>query len=254
MSRRSLEEIRQTVENCRNRDNIGCAGLVDYRENSNALGASHPVLFQIVSGARIMIIGAVPGSIDSGQSKVNYQKLVNGQFSLGHKSAQGLGEIMGRVGEIKDIILPPGITDIPNTESIQRNHLLARGRLGLHVTNLVKCHASTSWENNEPSTWRQAGDACQTRHLAGEVSVLEPEMVILLGKPLADYFSGRENWRRRSLRISEWANEADYLPFYGEDRFVTSWVHPGGRYFWIQGKKYWDLYAQQMAEFVKLNA
>ena len=250
MNDRGLEEIRQAIENCRNRDNVGCAALVDYRENANVTGASHPVLFQIVEGARIMIIGAVPGSIDAVPS---YQRLVNGQFSLGYKSAQGLGEIMVRIGEIKDISLPPRLSDIPDTEDIQKNHLLARERLGLHVTNLVKCHAWTSWESTETDAWRLAGDACQSRHLASEVSAIEPEVVVLLGKEVADYFSDKENWGRHNLRITNWVEQAEHLPFYGKDRFVTAWAHPGGRYFWIQGKKYWDLYAQQMAEFVKLN-
>ena len=77
-------------------------------------------------------------------------------------------------------------------------------------------------------------------------------MVILLGKEVADYFSMSESWgiQRNKFTISAWSKEAEYLPFYGKSRFVTAWIHPGGRYFWIQGREYWDLYAEQMAEFV----
>ncbi len=247
MNSSGLEEIRQMIESCRNRDNVGCKALIDYRENANVAGASHPVLFQIVNGARIMIIGAVPGSLDAAPA---YQRLVNGQFSLGYKSARGLGEIMVRVGEIRDIGLPSDLTRMPVTKHIQEKHLLARARLCLHVTNLVKCHAPKNWESKETEAWRLAGDACQSRHLASEVSALEPEMVVLLGKEVAYYFSDKENWGRQRLRISKWAEQAEYLTFFGKSRFVTAWAHPAGPYFWTQGKKYWDLYARQMAEFV----
>ena len=43
MNSSGLEEIRQMIESCRNRDNVGCKALIDYRENANVAGASHPV-------------------------------------------------------------------------------------------------------------------------------------------------------------------------------------------------------------------
>ena len=247
-----LDGIRDAVKLCRNTDNIGCIKLIEYRNRANVRGASHPVLFQVVSDAQIMIIGAVPGSIDADQRKIAYQKLVDGQFSLGHKSAQGLGEIMTRVGQIKNIDLPNDLTRLPDVKSIQDNHLLARARLCLHVTNLVKCNAPTGWERDETALWRHGANACERRHLACEIAVIDPSMVILLGKEVADYFSMSESWglQRNKLTISAWSKEAEYLPFYGKSRFVTAWIHPGGRYFWIQGREYWDLYAEQMAEFV----
>ena len=249
---KTLTAIRDTVEHCRNTDNIGCIELTKCRDQANVEGASHPVLFQIVPKAKITLIGAVPGSIDADTGKVAYQKLVNAQFSLGHKSAQGLGEIMMRVGKIKDIDLPADIIRLPNAKTIQDKHLLARERLDLHVTNLVKCHAPTSWESNQTEKWKLAGHACESRHLTHEVSAIDPSMVIFLGKEVADYFSASESWggKTNKLKISKWAHNAGYLKFYGKDRFVTAWTHPGGNYFWIQGRKQWDLYAEQMAEFV----
>ena len=94
---KTLDEIRDAMRLCRNTDNVGCTRLTEYRDQADVRGASHPVLFQVVPDARIMIIGAVPGSIDASKNKAAYQRLVNGQFSLGHKSAQGLGEIRGRL-------------------------------------------------------------------------------------------------------------------------------------------------------------
>ncbi len=249
-----LDEIRDAVKLCRNTDNVGCTRLTKYRDQADVKGASHPVLFQVVPDARIMIIGAIPGSIDSRPSKAAYQRLVNGQFSLGHSSAKGLGEIMMRVGKIKDIKLPADITILPNKESIQENHLLARQRLGLHVTNLVKCYAPSSWEKTHNETWGLSADACLRRHLLHEMDIIDPSMVILLGTQVAEHFSDAESWgvKRRNLKISAWAEKADYLPICGKDRFVTAWPHPGQGYFWIksQGQTYWNLYASQIAEFV----
>ena len=197
-----------------------------------------------------MLIGAVPGSIDADPGKAAYQKLVRGQFSLGHKSAQGLGEIMMSVGKIKDINLPADITRLPTEKGIQDAHLRARRRRGLHVTNLVKCHAWTSWEQDYNPTWRQAGDACERRHLSEEIAVVDPSMVVLLGKEVADYLSKSESWGMEGVKISDWAEHADYRQLHGKNRFVTAWIHPGGRFFWIQGRKYWNSYAKQIAEFV----
>lgn len=252
LSKTTLDEIRDAIERCRNTDNDGCIALTSYRDQANVNGASHPILFQVVSDARIIIIGAIPGSIGANAGKAAYQKLVNGQFSLGHKSAQGLGEIMMRVGHLKKIILPTEITSLPDTKYIQEDHLRARERLGLHVTNLVKCPAPTGWESNQSATWKATSYACKVRHLAEEIRIVDPSMVILLGKEVADYFSVSESWdlEGNKLRISNWADHAGYLPFYGKSRFVTAWIHPGGRYYWMQGQQYWNLYAKQMAEFV----
>lgn len=249
---KTLTEIRDAVEHCRNTDNIGCTELIKYRDRANAEGANHPVLFQIVPKAKIMLIGAVPGSIDADVRKVAYQKLVNAQFALGHKSAMGLGEIMIKAGKIKGIDLPEDITRLPDTKGIQDKHLLARERLGLHVTNLVKCHAHTSWESNHTTLWKLASNACERRHLMNEVRVTDPSMIILLGKEVIEYVSETESWGSEvsKLKISEWAYHARYLSFYGKDRFVTAWIHPGGRYFWIQGKRHWGLYAKQMAKYI----
>ena len=249
---KTLDRIRDAVKLCRNTDNIGCIQLTGYRDQANVEGASHPVLFQVVPNAKIMIIGAVPGSIDASTDKAAYQRLVNGQFSLGHRSAKGLGEIMMRVGRGKRIDVPAEITHLPDKKEIQESHLLARERLGLHVTNLVKCHACTGWERKQTATWIQTANACERRHLAQEIEVVDPSMVILLGKEVADYFSEAESWglERKRLKISTWAEQADHLPFYGKNRFVTAWIHPGGTYFWIQGRRFWDLYARQLAEFV----
>ena len=249
---KALAEIRSDVEHCRNNDNTGCITLIKYRTQENVEGADHPVLFQIVPKAEIMLIGAVPGSISADARKVAYQKLVNAQFSLGHKSAQGLGEIMMRVGKIKGIDLPTDIIRLPNIRTIQDKHLLARERLDLHVTNLVKCHAPTSWESTNNTIWRKTASACVRRHLASEIKALDPSLIILLGKDVVDYVASNESWKLEvsKLKISTWAQNARYLRFHGKDRFVTAWVHPGGNYFWIQGRKHWDLYAKQMAEFV----
>ena len=251
---KSLDEIRTAAKLCRNTDNNGCVQLTEYRDQANVEGASHPVLFQVVPNAKITLIGAVPGSIDADASKAAYQKLVRGQFSLGHKSARGLGEIMMRVGKIKSIDLPPDITDLPNKKNIQENHLLARERLGLHVTNLVKCYAPTGWESGYTTIWKRTASACESRYLTQEIKTTDPAMVVLLGKEVADYISESESWglEGNKLKISAWAEQASYLPCYGKNRFVTAWIHPGGRYFWIQGRKYWDLYAEQMAEFVDI--
>lgn len=249
---KSLAEIRNGVQHCRNSDDFGCIKLTEYRDQANVDGASHPVLFQIVPKAKIMLIGAVPGSIDADAKKAAYQRLVNAQFSLGHKSAKGLGEIMMRVGNIRNIHLPADIIRLPDTKIIQDNHLLARESLGLHITNLVKCHALTSWENTNNLVWRQTANACERRHLAHEVIAIDPSMIILLGNEVVDYVTSNESWGPEvsKLKISTWAQNARYLRFYGKDRFVTAWTHPGGNYFWIQGRKHWDLYAKQMAEFV----
>ncbi len=249
---KTVAEIRDAVEHCRNTDNIGCTKLIKYREHENVEGADHPVLFQTVSKAKIMLIGAVPGSIAADERKIAYQKLVNAQFSLGHKSAQGLGEIMMRVGKIKDIDLPDDIIRLPDTETIQDKHLLTRERLGLHVTNLVKCHAPTSWENTNNTIWRKTAGVCVRRHLANEIKTLDPSMIILLGNEVVNYIASNESWKLEvsKLKISTWAQNARYLQFHGKDRFVTAWIHPGGNYFWIQGRKQWDLYAKQMAEFI----
>ena len=245
---KTLTEIRDAVEHCRNTDDIGCIELIKYRDQENVEGASHPVLFQIVPKPKIMLIGAVPGPIET---KTAYQKLVNAQFSLGYTSAKGLGEIMMRVGKIKGIDLPGDITRLPNEKSIQDNHLLARERLGLHITNLVKCHAPKAWESNQTSTWKQTGHACEGRHLAHEMTVVDPSIVILLGQKVAEYFSVSEAWNRNKLEISKWAYQARYFPCYGKDRFITAWVHPASTEFWTQrGKKHWCLYAEQMADFV----
>ena len=249
----TINRIRDAVRLCRNTDNIGCIELIQYRDRANAEGASHPLLFQAVPRARVMIIGAVPGPIDSSTSKVDYQKLVDGQFSLGHRSAKGLGEIMMRVGKLGEINLPADITLMPTKESVQRSHLSARRRLRLHVTNLVKCNARASWERTENATWRRAARACERRHLEYEIAAVDPQMVVLLGQEVAAHFAIKESWgsERKRLKISAWAENADYLPFHGKNRFVTAWAHPGGNYFWIQGRKHWSLYAQQLAEFVR---
>ncbi len=252
MSVRSLGEIRVAVEQCRSTDSPGCIQLTEYRDRASIEGASHPVLFQVVPHARVMLVGAVPGGIDTDARKAAYQKLVGGQFALGHKSAQGLGEIMTRVGVIRGIDLPKGLTSLPDSNGIQENHLRARERLGLHVTNLVKCHAPTGWESSNTALWKKTADACTGRHLAYEVEAVDPEMVIFLGKQAADYVSQREAWglEGNKLKISAWAEQAGYRPCYGKPRFVTAWVHPGGRYFRAQGQRYWDLYAEQLAQFV----
>ena len=249
----SLKQIRDTVRNCRNADNIGCVTVTKYRDQKNVEGACHPVLFQIVPKARIVIIGAVPGSIDADPTKEAYQKLVNGQFSLGHKSAQGLGEIMIKVGKIKGIDLPQDATRLPDSKSIQDDHLSARKRLGLHVTNLVKCPAPTGWENSEKKLWKQAARACESRYLTHEIEATNPSMIILLGQRVVDYISEKESWDSSvsRLKISAWAQQARYLSCYGRERLVSAWVHPGGKYFWIQGKAFWDSYAEQMAEFIE---
>ena len=247
---KTIKQIRDAVEHCRNTDNIGCTELIKYRDQENAEGASHPVLFQIVPKAKIMLIGAVPGAIET---KTAYQKLVNAQFSLGYTSAHGLGKIMKRVGKIKGIDLPGDITRLPNEKNIQNNHLLARERLGLHITNLVKCHAPKSWESKQTPTWKQAGHACERKHLTHEVAVVDPSMVILLGQKVAEYFSVSEAWDRKRIKlaISKWAYQACFLPCYGKDRFVTAWVHPASTEFWThRGKRHWDLYAKQMADYI----
>lgn len=244
---KTLDEIRSSAKLCRNSNNAGCRYVTKYRDRLNVEGASHPVLFQIVSDTRIMIIGAVPGPIDS---KPSYQKLARGEFSLGHRSGQGLGMIMSRASRLMNISLSSEIEKIPTTLEIQESHLFARELLGLHVTDLVKCHAPRGWESNENRLWILAADACQSRHLAHEVEAADPEMVILLGKEVATYFSKRESWGRDRLRITKWAEQATHLPFYGKDRFITAWSHPGGTYFWIQGRKYWDTYARQMSGFI----
>lgn len=249
MSKFELQKIRDQLKSCYNQKNEGCQKLISYRERCNVIGAQHPLLFQIVKNPRIIIIGAVPGSIDA-QGKSNYQSLVNGQFSLGHKSAQGLGEIMGRVSQLKDIDFSPGIFEIPTTLRFQNSHLKARERLGLHVTNLVKCNAPTGWEKESHALWVEAATACEKLHLKFEIDTVNPELVIFLGDKVASYFSKKEGWDREKMKITAWINEADYLPFFGRDRFITAWPHTGGRYFWIQGRKYWDLYAKQMARFI----
>ncbi len=253
---KTLSEIRNNIEHCRNTDNLGCITLTEYRDKANVEGASHPVLFQTVSRAKIMLIGAEPGSIDADTSKAVYQSLVNAQFSLGHKSAVGLGEIMMRVGKIRQINLPLDITRIPITEDVQNKHLLARERLGLHITNLVKCHAPTSWETDCSKDWQFVANACTSRHLMNEIEAIDPPMIILLGQQVLDYVAKRESWamRRKDLKISTWAaNQAGYLRCFGKERFVTAWAHPGGNYFSIpkQGKMHWDLYAKQIAAFVR---
>lgn len=248
----TLERIREQIANCRNCDNEACAGLVRYRERADVDGASHPVLFQVVPKAKVIIIGAVPGSIDASSNKAAYQKLVNGQFSLGHRSAQGLGEIMHRVGKAKGIPLPNTLTDLPSSQDVQKDHLDARHSLGLHVTNLVKCNACTQWESKKNAAWRKAADACQERHLRQELAEVNPKLVVLLGAEVARYFSDKEGWRRGSLGITHWIERTERLPFLGRQVLVTAWAHPGGTYFWIQGKCYWDAYAKQLARFVPL--
>ena len=250
---KTLTEIRGAVEHCRNTDNIGCTELIKYRDQTNVEGANHPVLFQIVPKVKIMVIGAVPGSIAADARKVAYQKLVNAQFSLGDKSAKGLGEIMMQVGNIKGIDLPTDIIRVPNTETIQDKHLLARERLGLHVTNLVKCDARTGWEKTKNKEWTLAANSCANRHLTHEFEIMDPPMVILLGQQVLDYIAERESWRmkRKDLKISTWAAEqAGYFQCYGKERFVTAWTHPGGNYFHIQGREHWGLYAEQMADYI----
>lgn len=246
---KTLDGIRDSLKLCRNTGNAGCIELIEYRDKANVDGASHPVLFQVVEHAKIMVIGAVPGSIDASPDKVAYQKLVNGQFSLGHKSAQGLGEIMMRVGNTGNIELPEDIICLPTTIEAQDSHLFARERLGIHVTNLVKCHARRGWEDSSTPNWLKAACSCERSHLAYEIETIDPSMVILLGKRVADYFSESESWGLEGTRISDWAERADSLRFYGKNRFITAWIHPGGPYFWIQGREYWDLYAEQMSGF-----
>lgn len=246
----TLNEVREGISLCRNRKNPSCRFLIDYRENKKVEGASHPLLFQIVSRPKIMIIGAVPGSIDTDPAKISYQRLVNCEFSLGHKSASGLGQIMELVGHSLGVEFPRTIKEIPLTEGIQKDHLNARNRLGLHVTNLVKCNAPTKWESSCNNEWRIASDACIEQHLKYEIEIVNPKMIILLGQNVAEYFSKREEWGRDKLKISKWADEATNLPFHGRTRFVTAWCHPGGNFFWIQGKKYWNLYAEQISEFM----
>ena len=70
---------------------------------------------------------------------------------------------MMRVGKIKNIDLPSDIVYLPDSKTIQENHLLARERLGLHVTNLVKCYAPTGWESKYTTIWRQTANACESR-------------------------------------------------------------------------------------------
>ena len=53
-----LDEIRDGVRACRNNENPACHRLIEYRVGESAPGASHPVLFQLVPNARVMIIGA----------------------------------------------------------------------------------------------------------------------------------------------------------------------------------------------------
>lgn len=243
----TLNDIRTSVCRCRNSDNRGCRYVTGYRDRLNVEGASHPVLFQIVPNPRIMIIGAVPGAIDS---KLSYQKLVRGEFSLGHRSGRGLGMIMAQVARLKNINLSPEIEKLPTTLGIQKNHLLARERLGLHVTDLVKCHAPTKWETDENRLWNLASDACQARFLSHEINIVDPKLTILLGQTVASYFSKRESWNRDNLRITKWIQSTATLPIYDKNRLITAWAHPGGTYFWTRGKEYWDDYARQMADFV----
>ena len=251
-SMEGLDQVRNALKACRNTETIGCIKLTQYRDHANAEGASHPVLFQIVPRANIVVIGSVPGAIEAGPGKAGYQEIARGQFSLGHKSGQGLGQIIARVGKLKSIDLPPGVTDFPSTPQVQSNHLQARQRLGLHVTNLVKCQAWTRWESKETATWIETAKACEERHLAREISLVDPSMVVLLGKHVAHYFSRAESWGLEGKKgtIASWLESAGFMTFHGKDRFVTAWAHTGGPYFWTEGRSYWDDYARQMARFV----
>ena len=249
MNRSELEKIREGVRFCRNQTNPGCEALLDYREGLALKKANHPLLFQIVQDPKIMIIGAVPGGLDS-SGKLNYQELVNGQFSLGHKSAQGLGEIMKRTARLCDIKISHGIAELPTSRAVQNIHLECRNKMSLHVTNLVRCNAPTGWEKAETNLWSKAAHDCYAIHLSREVQAVNPIMIILLGMELARFLSKKEGWGRERMPITKWATNAGPLPFFGNEVFVTGWSHPGGRYFWIKGRKLWDLYADQMAKFI----
>ena len=133
----TLGQLRKALKSCRVQTNEGCRTLIRYRDGKKTPGAGHPLLFQLVPKARMIIVGSVPGGIASNNAKASYQALLNGQYCLGHKSAQGLGQIMLLAGKSKGIHLPQELAEVPLTEAIQRRHLDARARLGLHVTKFI---------------------------------------------------------------------------------------------------------------------
>ena len=146
--------------------------------------------------------------------------------------------------------IPAELEKTPLTQELQDLHLDARARLGLHVTNIVKCYAETKFETNQADLWRQAASACCDKFLKVEFELVDPECVVLLGSAVAQWFSAREGWGYEALKISEWADQAADLSCFGKKRFVTAWPHTGGNYFHIQGKVKWPLYAEQLAKFV----
>lgn len=242
-----LKNLRSDLQSCRNCANAGCAELIAYRDACAVPGASHPLLFQIVPSAKIMVIGSVPGGIGTTQAKAKYQNMVNGQWSLGHKSAQGLGMIMRFAGKLKGMDLSPLLEALPVTPEAEKAHLEARARMGLHVTSIVKCYAPTGWEQNKGSRWPLDADVCAERFLKREFGLVDPKAVILLGAVVAKWFSTREGWNRKKFKIRDWTAQAGPLRCFGRERFVTAWSHPGGTGFWAGERKQWPAYAEQMA-------
>ena len=154
-----------------------------------------------------MLIGAVPGSIDADPGKAAYQRLVRGQFSLGHRSAQRLGETMMRVGKIKGHQPASGYNSPPHQEEYSGRP--SSGTQAPRSSRNQSCQVSRLDKLGAKSynpTWKQAGDACERRHL----SVVDPSMVVLLGKEVADYLSKSESWGMEGVKISEWAEQTDY--------------------------------------------
>ncbi|MCK6472711.1 MAG: hypothetical protein L6R28_13295 [Planctomycetes bacterium] len=246
----ALLELREGIRACRNHGNAGCAELIAYLDEKAVPGASHPLLFQHVPKARVMIVGSVPGGIGTNTAKANYQNLVNGEYSIGHKSAQGLGVIMRAADKLKGHESSPLLEELPTTPEAQQAHLDARARLGLHVTNIVKCYAPTGWDQEKGGRWPVAADACAERFLKREFELVDPAAVILLGAIVAGWFSRREGWKREKLRIRDWTAQAGPLECFGKPRYVTAWAHPGGQGFWASERKQWPTYAEQLAKFI----
>jgi len=88
----------------------------------------------------------VPGGIGTTPAKAKYQNMVNGQWSLGHKSAQGLGMVMRMAGKLKGMDLSPLLEALPVTPQAEKAHLDARARM--------RCSWRGLWKVNEKARGR----------------------------------------------------------------------------------------------------
>ena len=114
------DEIRDAVNLCRNTANIGCIKTDSIAQSGYTFEVpAIPYSFKWSPMRKIMIIGGCfPAQLTLIKGRLLIRNWPMGKFSLGHKSAQGLGEIMTRVGQIKNIDLPNGLTRLPDVRSV----------------------------------------------------------------------------------------------------------------------------------------